>query len=331
MNKKFPGLMIHFEDFGRDNARRILNQYEKTFCTFNGDIQGTGVVALACVLAGANASGRPLTEHKIVILGAGTAGVGIADQIMAALIQQGLSEKEARARLWLIDKSGLLTTESALLSFQAAYARLHAETANWQVADRNKINLLEVVQAVHPSILIGCSTVTGAFNETVIKTMAAHVERPIIMPLSNPTSLSEAVPEDLIQWTEGKAIIATGSPFAPVFYQGKTIDIAQSNNALAFPGVGLGVVAVKAKRISEEMLWAATLALSACSPIEHDKLAPLLPKLANAKMVSFKVAVAVAEVARRQGLTEVADEVDISDLVRRVMWDPKYYPLHLIF
>lgn len=324
MNKKFPSIMLHWEDVGRDNARRILDRYRNQVCTFNDDIQGTGVVALACVLAGVKASGIPLSEHRIVIFGAGTAGVGIADQIKDALVHHGLSEDQARERLWLIDKTGLLTTASELLPFQKNYARPQTELNDWHITDPNNINLADVVNHVHPTILIGCSTVTGAFNESVVKAMSTYVDRPIIMPLSNPTPLSEATPEDLLKWTEGRAVIATGSPFPPVFFQNKKIDIAQSNNALAFPGIGLGVIAVKAERVSEEMLWAATTALSACSPIENDKLAPLLPKLANAKMVCYKVGIAVAEQAVKEGLAKV--QGDIHDLVHRLMWTPKYYP-----
>lgn len=326
ITKKFPGIFLHWEDFGRDNARRILTRYRDQLCTFNGDMQGTGVVALASVLAGANASGVPLNKHRIVIMGAGTAGVGIADQILSALRQCGLSEKEAYERFWLIDKSGLLTTQSTLLPFQAPYARAHHEVNDWTLADANYISLADVVNHVKPTILIGCSTVTGAFTEEIVKTMAKHTERPIIMPMSNPTTLSEAKPEDLITWTNAKAIIATGSPFPNVRYNEKFYRIAQSNNALAFPGIGLGTIAAKATRVSEDMLWAATNALSECSPMRQDKLAALLPKLSEAKMISKKVAIAVAEQARKEGLATVAEDANLSQLIQQTMWEPAYYP-----
>ncbi|TAK72755.1 MAG: NAD-dependent malic enzyme [Gammaproteobacteria bacterium] len=328
--KKFPHVMLHWEDVGRDNARRILTHYRDKICTLNGDMQTTGVVALAAVLAGVMASGVPLRNHRIVIMGAGTAGVGIADQIYGALRRVGLNDEEARERFWLLDRPGLLTKNVSLLPFQAAYARHAEDIMGWELRDPPYIGLYDVVKNVKPTILIGCSTVAGAFAEDIIKMMASQVERPIIMPLSNPTSLSEANPEDLIQWTDGKAIIATGSPFPEVNYNGTGYRIAQSNNALAFPGIGLGVIAVKAKLITDDMLWAATQALSQCSPVKQDKMAPLLPKLAETKMVSFQVALAVAEQARKEGVAQVPDHVDLKALLKKIIWEPKYYPYHKV-
>lgn len=325
ITKKFPHLFLHWEDMGRDNARRLLSHYRDKICTFNGDMQGTGVVALAAVLAGASASDRPLRKHRIVIYGAGTAGVGIADQIYDALRRSGLSDEEARARFWLIDKQGLLTDQSNLLSFQASYARKSVETSDWALRDRHFIGLHDVVTHVKPTILIGCSTVAGAFTEEIVKSMASHVKRPIIMPLSNPTTLAEANPEDLLKWTKGEAIIATGSPFPKAQYDGQWFRVAQSNNALAFPGIGLGAIAVKAKHVSDDMLWAATEQLSKCSPVIQDKTAPLLPKLAEAKMVSLSVALAVAEQARKEGLARVPDDTNLKELIKRTMWEPQYY------
>lgn len=325
ITKKFPRILIHWEDFGRDNARRILNHYRNDICTINGDMQATGVVALSCVLSSVIASGIPLTEQRIVLMGAGTAGIGIADQIFEAMKRCGMSEHEARSRFWLIDRPGLLTKNSSLQPFQEPYAREPNELNNWALSGP-QANLLDVVRNAKPTILIGCSTATGAFNEEVVKLMASQVERPIIMPLSNPNSLAEAKPEDLLKWTEGKAIIATGSPFPDVFYDNAWFRIAQSNNAFAFPGIGLGAIAVQAKQITDDMLWAATQALSQCSPVNEDKIAPLLPKLAEARMVSFQVAVAVAEQARKEGLAQIGDNVDLKDLIKKVIWEPKYYP-----
>lgn len=330
ITKKFPHLFLHWEDVGRDNARRILSRYQDKICTFNGDMQGTGVVALSCVLAGTIASGIPLREHRVVILGAGTAGVGIADQICAAMCRVGLSDEEARARFWLLDRPGLLTTDASLLTFQVPYARQKDEVANWELRDPNHIGLYDVVKNAKPTILIGCSTKAGAFTEEIVKMMATHSSRPIIMPLSNPTSLAEAKPEDLLAWTHAKAIIATGSPFPDVHYDGKWHRISQSNNALAFPGIGLGAVAVKAKRLSDDMLWAATEALSHCSPVNQDKMAPLLPKLAEAKMVSASVGLAVAEQARKEGLAQVGDKVNLKELVQQTIWEPIYHPYRKI-
>jgi malate dehydrogenase (oxaloacetate-decarboxylating) len=326
ITKKFPRIYLHWEDLGRDNARRILSKYRHKICTFNGDMQGTGVVALASILAGVTASGIPLREHRVVIFGAGTAGVGIADQIHDAFVRHGLSQAEACERIWLIDKTGLVLHGSDMLSFQKPFARKQDETKSWQMRDPKYIGLYDVVKHVRPSILIGCSTVTGAFNEEIIRLMAENVERPIIMPLSNPTSLAEAKPEDLFKWTGGKAIIATGSPFPEVHFENRWYRIAQSNNALAYPGIGLGVVATQAKHISDDMLWAATEAVSKYSPVNQDKMAPLLPKLSEAKMVSMHVALAVAEQACKEGVTQIADNANLKEIIRRTIWEPKYYP-----
>ena len=330
LTKKFPDIYLHWEDVGRENARRILNRYRDKICTINGDMQSTGVVALACVLAGVIASGMPLRDHRVVILGAGTAGVGIADQIFDAMRRAGLSEKEARSRFWLLDKPGLLTQHTPMMPFQTAYARDPAELAAWELRDPKCIGLYDVVKNVQPTILIGCSTVAGAFTEEVVKLMASQVKRPIIMPLSNPTSLVEAQPEDILKWTNAEAIIATGSPFHNVQYNNKWFRIAQSNNAFAFPGIGLGVIAVKAKQLTDDMLWAATQALSACSPVKQDKMSPLLPKIAEAKMVSFNVALAVAEQARKEGLAQVSDQIDLKSLIRKTMWEPQYFYYHKV-
>jgi len=325
ITKKFPHLFLHWEDFGRDNARRILSHYRENICTMNGDVQATGVVALACVLAGVVASSTPLIQHRVVVMGAGTAGIGIADQILGAMMREGLSEQEARARLWMVDKHGLLMKNDSPLPFQASYAKDMNDVMNWELRNLNQISLYDVVKNVEPTILIGCSTATGAFNEEIVKLMAEKVGRPIIMPLSNPNSLSEAKPEHLINWTEGRAIIATGSPFPEVSFGGRWLRVAQSNNALAFPGIGLGVISVKASRLSDDMLWAATRALSECSPVYQDITAPLLPKLAEARMVSYKVAIAVAEQARKEGLARVSHDLDLRQTIRHSMWEPQYY------
>lgn len=330
ITRKFPHIFLHWEDFGRENARRILTRYRDQVCTFNGDMQGTGVVALACVLAGVQASGIALPHHQIVILGAGTAGIGIADQIYELLRQNGLSEEEALRRFWVLDKQGLLMEDADLPTYLRPYARTKKDIAHWELREPGNPGLLDVIKNTKATILIGASTAAGAFNEDVIKTMAAQVERPIIMPLSNPNSLSEAIPEDLIRWTNAKGIIATGSPFPDVLYEAKWYRIAQSNNALAFPGIGLGAIAAQSKLVTDEMLWAATRALSNCSPVAQDKMAPLLPKLSEIKMVSFTVALAVAEQARQQGLAGIGKTVDLKEAVKKTIWEPRYYPYRLI-
>ncbi|MBX3708183.1 MAG: NAD-dependent malic enzyme [Gammaproteobacteria bacterium] len=329
ITKKFPHILLHWEDFGRTNARRILARYQNQYCTFNGDMQGTGVVTLAAFLAGTAASGIALRDHRIVVFGAGTAGVGITEQIFGALKRAGLSEQEARSRFWLLDKPGLLTDDIELLPFQKPYAHKKIELKTWILRDPPFISLYDVVNNVKPTTLIGCSTVAGAFKEEVIKMMAANIERPIIMPLSNPNSLTEAEPEDLLKWTEAKAIIATGSPFPEIHYDGKWYRIAQSNNALAFPGIGLGAIAVRAKRISDDMLWVAAQALSKHSPAMQDKMAALLPKLSEAKMVSFKVALAVAEQAQAEGLAQHVHG-NLEDILKKIIWEPIYYPYYKV-
>lgn len=326
LTKQFPHIFLHWEDLGRDNARRILTRYQNQICTFNGDMQGTGVVALACVLAGIIGSGIELPHHRIVIMGAGTAGVGIADQIYQAMRHTGLNEEEARARFWLIDRPGLLTQKTTLLPFQQPYARRGLDTAHWTRREPPYIGLYDVVKNIQPTILIGCSTVPHAFNEEIIKLMASQVERPIIMPLSNPTALAEATPEELIRWTNGRALIATGSPFTDILYQGQSYRIAQSNNALAFPGIGLGAIAAQARYVTDNMLWAATQALSRCSMVHLDKMAPLLPKLSEARMVSFSVAQAVALQARKEGIAQVDEHCNLTERIKQTLWEAKYFP-----
>ncbi|HTM62885.1 MAG TPA: NAD-dependent malic enzyme [Gammaproteobacteria bacterium] len=325
ITRKFPQMLLHWEDVGRDHARDILMRYRNDICTMNGDMQTTGVIALASVIAGVQATGIPIKNHRIVIYGAGTAGIGIADQIHDAMMRAGLSSEEAYKHFFVLDKNGLLTEDSSLIPFQKPYAKSREEIKDWKLQSSPAISLYDVVKNAKPTILIGCSTATGAFNEEIVKTMMQHVDRPIIMPLSNPNALSEAEPKDLYAWTDGKAIIATGSPFPDVRHMGLYHRVAQSNNALAFPGIGLGVIAVKAKLLTDEMLWAAAKALSTCAPIMQDKTAPLLPKLSEARMVSMAVALAVAEQARKEGIAQNT-QGDIKQLIEKTMWEPRYLP-----
>lgn len=327
VTKKFPNVLLHWEDFGRDNARRILNQYRDKILTFNGDIQGTAVVTASCVVAGAKASGTPLKDHRIVIFGAGTAGVGIADQLVEVVRREGLSEAEARARFWLIDKSGLLTDSSPnILPFQKPFVRKSGEVTSWKLNNPATIDLLDVVRNIQPTILIGCSAVGGAFSQEILQTMAKQTARPIILPLSNPTQKAEATPEDILKWTNAKAIIATGSPFPNVNFEGRQIRIAQSNNAFAFPGIGLGAIAVKAKRLSDDMIWAAIQALSMQSPVHQDATAPLLPRISEMSTISKHIAKAVGEQARKEGLAQIDSQVTVDQAIENIIWEPKYYP-----
>jgi malate dehydrogenase (oxaloacetate-decarboxylating) len=329
--KLFPDALLHWEDFGPTNARRILGRYRGRVLSFNDDIQGTGAVNLAAVLSGAQASGVPLGDHRIVIFGAGTAGIGIADQLRDALIASGLSAQEATRRLWCIDRHGLLTDDqSELRDFQVRYARPASEVTNW---DRDQeidgITLAEVVRQIRPTILIGTSGQGGSFTESIVRLMAAHVTRPIILPMSNPTELAEAVPADLLAWTDGRALVATGSPFAPVEHGGLTYQIGQANNALIFPGLGLGVIVAKATKVTDGMLAAAGHAVArridATAPG-----APLLPLTHQLGETSAAVAVAVARAAARDQVARNVVDDTIGECVRAAIWRPIYRPIEAV-
>ncbi len=324
VKKTFPKAFLHWEDFGRRNARANLDNYREKFLSFNDDIQGTGVVSLAAVLAGINAAGSKIRDQRIVVFGAGSAGIGIASQICSAMKQEGLTEEESRTHFWLLSTSGLLTDKSSDLSEdRKRFARAHSEIKDWTLEDKDFVSLFDVVKNVKPTILIGTSTSAGAFNEAIIREMAKYVERPIIFPLSNPTEHSEAHPRNLVAWTKGKALIATGSPFDPVEYEGNKIPIAQCNNALVFPGIGIGSIAVKAKYCSDEMLWSACKTLAKHSPILKDSQAPLLPSIQDCQWLSREIAIAVAKQAIDQGLAQT-DVSDIEGLVDELQWAPQY-------
>jgi malate dehydrogenase (oxaloacetate-decarboxylating) len=328
VGKLFPGALLHWEDIGVSNARRLLDRYRYQTLSFNDDIQGTGAVNLAAVLAAARAIGVGLAEHRIVIFGAGTAGTGIADQLTAAMLTDGLSEHQARARFWAIDRAGLLTSATPGLGpAQRRYAHPAAEVAGWQRDDSiGGIGLAEVVHRVRPTILIGTSTRAGAFTEPVVRDMAAHCARPVIMPMSNPTSLAEAVPADLIRWTDGRALVATGSPFPPVDYRGVRYVIGQANNALIFPGLGLGVIAARASQVTDNMLAAAAHALSELVDTATPG-APLLPEVEALRETSVTVAVAVARAAAADGVAGARLDADLRQHVRGLMWEPVYRPV----
>ncbi|MGG1165143.1 MULTISPECIES: oxaloacetate-decarboxylating malate dehydrogenase [Bacillus cereus group] len=323
VGNKFPKALLHWEDFSSRNARKILDKYRHDVCTFNDDIQGTGAVSLAAVLSAVKASGVPLNEHRVVVFGAGTAGIGIADQVRDALVRVGLSEQEAHERFWCIDRNGLITDDMEdLLDFQVPYARKEAEVKDWKQSDA--IGLAEVVKHVKPTILIGTSTVAGAFKEEIIKEMASHVERPIILPMSNPTPLAEAKPVDLIEWTEGRALVATGSPFDPVTYNGVTYVIGQSNNALIFPGLGLGTIVVRASVMTDGMFAAAAEAVASMVDTSQPG-APILPEVEELRNISEMVAIEVAKVAVAEGVArENLSDNDIKIAVKESIWKPEY-------
>jgi malate dehydrogenase (oxaloacetate-decarboxylating) len=327
--KIFPHALLHWEDFGPGNARRILDRYRAHILTFNDDMQGTGAVNLAAVLAGARASQTPLTEHRVVIFGSGTAGIGIADQLREAMTGEGLDPAAARARLWCLDRYGLLTDDmTGLRDFQVPYARPAAEVRDWPGhGTPSGIGLAEVVGRVHPTILIGTSTQRGAFTEPIVREMAAHVDRPVILPMSNPTTLSEATPPDLLTWTGGRALIATGSPFGPCTYQGVTYQIGQANNALIFPGLGLGALLSRARRITDHMITAAARAVAGLTNTSTPG-ASLLPPIDDLRATSARVALAVAQAAADDG---VAEQPGITaGAVDAAMWKPQYAPVRAV-
>ena len=323
--KLFPHALLHWEDLGAANARRVLNRYADQCCTFNDDMQGTAAVVLAAAFAAAKASTTRMADQRVVIHGAGTAGMGIADMLREVMVADGLSPDEATSRFWCLDRQGLITDDRSdtLHDFQRPYARPAAEVAGWaRTGTGQGPSLADVVAGARPTMLIGTSTQAGAFTEAIVRQMAAHVDRPVIMPLSNPTSKAEAVPADLIAWTDGRALVATGSPFDPVVHNGTTYRIAQANNALVFPGLGLGVAVARARRVSDPMLAAAADAVAGLSDATT-RGAPLLPLVDNLREVSATVAVAVARAAVADGLAEVELDDPIQQ-VHQAMWQPEY-------
>jgi malate dehydrogenase (oxaloacetate-decarboxylating) len=326
--KLFPNAMLHWEDFGASNARRILDRYAGECCTFNDDMQGTAAVVLAAAFSAVRAAGSRMRDQRVVIHGAGTAGLGVADMLRDQMVREGLSQEEATRRFWALGRRGILADDRLehLRDFQVPYARPWSEVAGWSPAG-TRPGLAEVVRQVQPTMLIGTSTQAGAFTEQIVRDMAAHCPRPIIMPLSNPTSKTEALPADVLRWTDGRALVATGSPFAPVVLDEVTYEIAQANNALVFPGLGLGVTVARASRISDRMIVAAADAVARLS--DATRLgSPLLPPVRDLRPVSAAVAIAVAKAAEQEGLARVPLDHPIQQ-VHQAMWRPEYPRLEI--
>jgi malate dehydrogenase (oxaloacetate-decarboxylating) len=331
VTKLFPNALLQWEDFGPANGRRILRKYRDRICTFNDDMQGTGAITLAAAVSAARVVGSPLRNQRVVIFGAGTAGLGIADQICDAMVREGLPQEEACARFWLLDTQGLLTDDMGdqLRDYQATYARPAAEVKRWKRNGSDcATDLAGVVHQVQPTMLIGVSTAAGAFTESIVREMAKHCERPIIFPLSNPAPMAEAAPADLIAWTDGRALIATGSAFSPVTYRGVTYVIGQVNNAMLYPGLCLGAIVSKARRISDGMFAAAANAVSSLVAVRLPG-ASLLPHVDDLRKVSLTVAVAVAEAAVEDGLAGIVFD-DIVQQVGDAMWEPEYRQIQAV-
>ena len=325
----FPKALLHFEDFGVTNARRILDEYRDRVRIFNDDVQGTGAITLAAIITALKIAETDIRQQRVVIFGAGSAGIGNADQIRAAMMQAGLSKEEATRNFWCVDIQGLLVDNMGdqLRNFQVSYARPASEVTGWNHdMPQGGISLAEVVRQVHPTMLIGTSTTPGAFTEAIVKDMAAHTERPIIFPLSNPTKLMEASASNLITWTDGKALVATGIPSQPVTYKGTSYVIGQANNALLYPGLGLGVIVSRASRVSDAMLMTAAKAVSDQVNAKHPGAA-LLPQVQNLRAVSAFVAVEVAKTAASNKLAQV-ELTDVVQQVQNAMWQPDYPELH---
>jgi len=324
VKRRWPEAMVQFEDFAQPNAMPLLKRYRDQICCFNDDIQGTAAVTVGTLLAACRSKGQKLSAQKVVFVGAGSAGCGIAEQVISQMVAEGLTDAQARRQVFMVDRFGLLTEGmDELRDFQQALVQHKSDIADWSFSG-DYASLRDVMNCAKPDILIGVSGVAGLFTEAVIKAMKKNCQLPIIMPLSNPIRQIEARPEQIIEWTDGQVIIATGSPFKPIEYKGKTYPVAQCNNSYIFPGIGLGVLAVKAQRISDDMLRIASETLAAASPLANTGEGGILPPLTQLSELSKKIAFEVAKVAMRQGH---ALELDDATLLRKIeanFWKPEY-------
>ncbi|MCX8934081.1 NAD-dependent malic enzyme [Vibrio parahaemolyticus] len=324
VQRRWPDALIQFEDFAQKNAMPLLERYKDRICCFNDDIQGTAAVTVGSLLAACKAAGTQLSKQRITFLGAGSAGCGIAEAIIAQMVSEGISDEKARSQVYMVDRWGLLQEGMPnLLDFQQRLVQKHSNTKEWE-NEGNGFSLLDVMRNAKPTVLIGVSGAPGLFSQEVIEEMHKHCKRPIVFPLSNPTSRVEATPNDIIRWTNGEALVATGSPFDPVVHESRTYPIAQCNNSYIFPGIGLGVLAVNAKRVTDEMLMESSRALATCSPLAINGRGALLPPLEEIHLVSKKIAFAVAKKAIEQGVAlEITDEA-LNDAIDQAFWQPVY-------
>lgn len=327
VKKRWSHVLLQWEDFARPNAGRLLERYRDELCTFNDDIQGTAAVAAGTLLSANNVTGIPLNEQRIVIVGAGSAGIGIATQILNVMIDAGMTRDDARKRFYAVDRDGLLVEGmSGIYETQQTFVQTREAVAEWLREHPDKISLYDVVRNARPTVLIGVSAQPGIFTQKIVRTMAANVVRPVIFPLSNPTSRAEATPQNLMEWTEGRAVIGTGSPFPPVERNGAAFTVDQTNNAYVFPGIGLGVLAVKARRVTDSMFRVAAQTLAEISPARRNPEANLLPAVSELREVAHIVGEKVARVAIEEGLCEPIDFAEIPQLISAKMWEPLYRP-----
>jgi malate dehydrogenase (oxaloacetate-decarboxylating) len=325
VKKRWPHVLLQWEDFAGANAARFLARYRDELCTFNDDIQGTAAVATATLISAIHVTGVPLEQQRVAVVGFGSAGIGITNMMVQFMADAGLTRDEARKRIYAIDRDGLVTTSTKdLRPEQRAYARDDDEVRGW--SDGPSIGLVDVMRNAHPTVLIGTSGQAGAFTEDAVREMAKHTPRPILFPLSNPTSRSEAAPQDLMDWTEGRALIGTGTAFAPVNVGGKKVNVAQTNNSYVFPGLALGIVASRARRVTDAMITAAAKELVKHVPTRTDPHASLLPPLSQARALGRKIGEAVGLQALRDGQAQIADEAALSRALAENVWEPEYVP-----
>ena len=325
VKQELPHTCLLWEDFANSHARPLLDRYRDQLLTFNDDIQGTAAVVFGALTGAIKVSGKSLKDQEIVFYGAGAAAIGVADYWRIALVDSGLSEQEARSRFWIVNRGGILHSDRNDLSpAQRVYAQPVERFAQWRRSSSGTIDLGTVIRNVHATILIGLSTLGGSFTESIVREMARNVDRPIIFPLSNPTDRSEAIPEDLIGWTEGRAIVATGSPFAPVDFADRKIPIAQCNNVYIFPAVGLGLIASRAQRVTDRMMMAAGRALGENSPALYDSAAALLPSLKDLRTIARHIAFEVGIEAQQAGVAQPTSPEDLRDRIAAVQWTPEY-------
>jgi malate dehydrogenase (oxaloacetate-decarboxylating) len=324
---RWPHVLLQWEDFAGYHASTLLTRYRDRLCTFNDDIQSTAAVAAATLMAAITVTGVPLTQQRIALVGAGSAGCGIAALLLQAMVEAGISEDKARTRFFAIDRPGLLLEGMAdITPAQRPFVQRGEAVAGWTLEKPGEIGLFDVVSNAKPTVLIGVSGVAGAFTEAAIRTMAKHVERPIIFPLSNPTSRSEATAEQIVTWTDGRALIGTGSPFAPVTWQGKTISINQTNNSYIFPGMGLGILASGARRVTDAMFMAAAKVVAGMSPASTGEPGRLLPPVAQLRAVALAIAKAAARQAQADGVAEPCDAATLDARIAAYVWEPRYLP-----
>ncbi|CEK10088.1 NAD-dependent malic enzyme [Legionella hackeliae] len=327
LKKRFPHVLLQWEDFALQNATRLLDRYRTELCTFNDDVQGTAAIATGTLFSAVQVTGIHLRDQRIVIVGAGSAGCGIAELIVHAMVDDGLSEQEARDRIYMVDRYGLLVEGMKdLLPFQQKLLKSKQLLADWKCEHNDIISLKDVITNLHPNALLGVSGQAGLFTEELVREMASHVKQPIIMPLSNPITHSEAVPTDLMLWTDNRAVIGTGSPFGTIVKDGKMFRVDQTNNVYIFPGMGLGLISVKARQVSDKMFMAAAKALAGCSPAKSDPKGNLLPPLTEVREVSYQVAFAVAKEAINSNLADYLTDEDIEKHIRKHIWTPNYVP-----